>query len=232
MRVWLPCGLRLPPLILRATTSGRVIVARIEIRQPHSHSTLAHHLPPQIELGLAPGVAIRTPVPLHLMLNDLHRWGRGHLNYLAAPSHVEATQSSLALRASLDPVCHHLRRLLTLPGMIVFGRALLADFCPAFRPIRFHEGRRRLLLDFQFGNPLVCTIQLPGERPNLLHRRVQLAGQVRYSPRHLRASLLIFLPLRICQCDHVLSLPAFSQWSSLNTYYPGAPCQIPSFMVP
>ncbi len=152
------------------------------------------------------------------MLDDLHRRRGWHLDHLASPTHMDATQPPRTLRAVLDRVRHHLGRFLALPRLVVLRRALLARRWRFAGPIRLHEGGRRLLLRFQFRDPLLRCCHLLRQRLNLLLRRLELERQLFDASRHLPALLLIFLPLFVCQGDHAISLPDFFPRSSLNTY--------------
>lgn len=92
-----------------------------------SQAALAQHLLTQVQLGLVPPVACRTPPVVDAVLAHDDGGRRRQLDHLALPTDMHPAQSAATVRTLRDAMLDHLGRLgFAPPGVVVFSRPLLA----------------------------------------------------------------------------------------------------------
>jgi hypothetical protein len=143
----------------------------------HPDASLPQHLSREVQGRFPPGVAIRTPPPVELMLDHRDGRRRRQVHHLPTTAHMDPTQAALTLWAALEVIFHDLSRRLPPSRVVVFGGALLPRLLGALWRIRLHEGRWGRLLRFQLLDACLSGSQGRRQLRHLLLQGTQFAPE-------------------------------------------------------
>jgi hypothetical protein len=142
----------------------------------NTQAPLAQHLPRQVQPRFLPAPTVRTPALE--MLAHLDRGRQGNVEYQAPSRQTHTAQTTLTDGAAGDGVGNDLGRQVALPHAVELWRPLFAGVLRPHRHVRFGKGRRRRLLVFQLGNPLLGSGQRRSQFGILRLQTLEIGAQV------------------------------------------------------